>query len=52
VLRRVELAAAHPGTTTLIRLSGADHDDVPQTMGLDAYRAAIQGFVEAAIPVP
>jgi hypothetical protein len=44
-----ELAAAHPGTTMLVKVPGADHDDVPQMMGLDAYRAAIQGFVEAAI---
>lgn len=49
-----ELAAAHApaGTTQLILVPGADHDDVPETMGLDAYRAAIQTFVETAIPAP
>jgi fermentation-respiration switch protein FrsA (DUF1100 family) len=45
-----ELAAAHPGTTELHRVPGADHDDVPEVMGLDAYRAAIQTFVEHVLP--
>jgi hypothetical protein len=49
-----ELAAAHmpAGATQLVLVPGADHDDVPETMGLDAYRAAIQAFVEAAVPAP
>jgi fermentation-respiration switch protein FrsA (DUF1100 family) len=47
-----ELAAAHPGTTLLIPVPRADHGNVPQTMGLDAYRAAIRDFVETAIPAP
>ncbi len=49
-----ELAAAHTpaGITQLILVPGADHDDVPETMGLDAYRAAIQTFVETALPAP
>jgi fermentation-respiration switch protein FrsA (DUF1100 family) len=49
-----ELAAAHTpaGITQLILVPGADHDNVPETMGLDAYRAAIQSFVETAIPAP
>jgi fermentation-respiration switch protein FrsA (DUF1100 family) len=47
-----ELAAAHPGRTLLIPVPGADHGNVPQTMGLDAYRAAIREFVEMAIPAP
>jgi fermentation-respiration switch protein FrsA (DUF1100 family) len=49
-----ELAAAHTpaGTTQLLLVPGADHDDVPETMGEGAYRAAIQTFVEAAIPAP
>jgi pimeloyl-ACP methyl ester carboxylesterase len=45
-----ELAAAHPGPTTLVLVPGAGHDDVPETMGLDAYRTAIQTMVDAAIP--
>lgn len=45
-----ELAAAHPGITQLIRVPGADHGNVPQTMGPDAYRAAIRDFVEARLP--
>jgi len=45
-----ELAAAHPGLHELHRVEGADHTNVPETMGLDAYRAAISTFVEAAIP--
>ncbi len=49
-----ELAAAHTpaGITQLILVPGADHDNVPETMGLDAYRTAIQTFVETAIPAP
>lgn len=47
-----QLAAAHPGTTTLIKVPGADHTHVPQTMGLDAYRAAIGTFVEDNLPLP
>jgi pimeloyl-ACP methyl ester carboxylesterase len=45
-----ELAAAHPGLHELHRVDGADHSNVPETMGLDAYRAAISDFVEQAIP--
>jgi hypothetical protein len=48
----VELAAAHPGVTDLVMVPGADHTNVPETMGPAAYQAAIQGFVEAAIPAP
>jgi pimeloyl-ACP methyl ester carboxylesterase len=46
-----ELAAAHEpaGTTMLVRVPGADHDDVPELLGLDNYRATIQTFTEAAI---
>ena len=47
-----ELAAAHPGTTMLIKVPGADHDDVPQVMGEDAYRSAIRDFVESVIAAP
>lgn len=45
-----ELYAAHEGVTNIIRVPFADHDDVPEQMGLDAYRAAIQEFVEAQLP--
>jgi pimeloyl-ACP methyl ester carboxylesterase len=47
-----ELAAAHPGTTELHRVPGADHSNVPEVMGLDEYRAVISTFVEHAIPQP
>jgi pimeloyl-ACP methyl ester carboxylesterase len=49
-----ELAAAHApaGPTTVIMVPGADHGNVPQVMGLDAYRAALSTFVEAAAPAP
>jgi fermentation-respiration switch protein FrsA (DUF1100 family) len=51
-----QLAAAHEaenaGATLLIMVPGADHTNVPDVMGPDAYRAAIQQFVEAAIPGP
>jgi fermentation-respiration switch protein FrsA (DUF1100 family) len=49
-----ELAGAHAsvGTTLLVMVPGANHDDVPETLGLDAYRADIQAFVESAIPAP
>jgi fermentation-respiration switch protein FrsA (DUF1100 family) len=50
------LAAAHAaenaGATMLIMVPGADHSDVPEVMGPDAYGAAIEAFVEAAIPAP
>jgi hypothetical protein len=46
-----ELAAAHEpiGPTMLVRVQGADHDDVPELMGLDTYRTTIQTFVEGQI---
>jgi pimeloyl-ACP methyl ester carboxylesterase len=47
-----ELAAAHTGTTELVEVPGADHTDVPQTMGLERYRAVLGEFVEAAIALP
>ena len=49
-----QLGAAHEaenaGATLLIMVPGADHTNVPDVMGPDAYRGAIQQFVEAAIP--
>jgi pimeloyl-ACP methyl ester carboxylesterase len=49
-----ELAAAHAaaGPTLYIPVAGADHGDVPETMGLDAYRAALQSWIETALPAP
>jgi uncharacterized protein len=49
-----QLAAAHEpvGTTELIMVPGADHDDVPETLGTGTYRGDIQTFVEATIPTP
>jgi pimeloyl-ACP methyl ester carboxylesterase len=44
-----ELAAAHPGTTQLVLVPGADHSNVPDKMGFDQYRATIDAFVRAAI---
>lgn len=41
----VELAAAHPGTTELVLVPGANHGNVPDKMGLEAYRATIDRFV-------
>jgi pimeloyl-ACP methyl ester carboxylesterase len=49
-----ELAAAHQpvGTTQLIMVPGANHDNVVETMGTAAYQAAIAAFVDSAIPAP
>jgi len=52
-----ELTAAHRAaqpdvTTTLVLVPGADHGDVPETMGLPAYRQTVRTFIEAAIPGP
>lgn len=44
-----ELVAAHPGTSKLVRVEGADHGDVPQTMGLANYLQAIGDFVSANV---
>jgi hypothetical protein len=44
----LELTAAHPGTTQLVLVPGADHSNVPDKMGLDQYRATIDAFVRAA----
>jgi len=44
-----QLAAAHPGTTELVLVPGADHDTVPDKMGFDQYRATIDAFVRDAI---
>jgi hypothetical protein len=41
-----ELIAAHRGPHQLIAVPGADHGNVPETMGLDAYREAIAAFVD------
>jgi len=49
-LYSAQLAAAHLGVTRLVFVPGADHNDVPETMGPDSYRTTIQGFVETAIP--
>ena len=43
-----QLAAAHPGTTQLVLVPGADHSNVPDKMGFDQYRATIDAFVRAA----
>ena len=43
-----QLAAAHPGTTELVLVPGADHSNVPDTLGDDNYRALIDAFVRAA----
>jgi uncharacterized protein len=49
-----ELFAAHApaGPTVMTPVPGANHDDVPETLGLDTYRGDIQSFVETAIPGP
>ncbi|HEX9102403.1 MAG TPA: alpha/beta hydrolase [Polyangia bacterium] len=43
-----QLAAAHPGTTQLVLVPGADHSNVPDKMGFDQYRATVDAFVRAA----
>ena len=48
----VELTAAHPGTTELVLVPGADHSNVPDKMGLDDYRATIDAFVRATSSAP
>lgn len=40
-----QLVAAHPGRTQLLPSPGASHDDVPERLGGEAYRAAIAEFV-------
>jgi pimeloyl-ACP methyl ester carboxylesterase len=40
-----ELTSAHPGRTQLVLVPGADHSNVPDLMGIDAYRAVIDEFV-------
>jgi fermentation-respiration switch protein FrsA (DUF1100 family) len=52
-----ELVAAHrtaqpASESLLISVPGADHGDVPDRMGLTAYRAALATFVERALPPP
>ena len=44
----LELAAAHPGTTELVLVPGADHSNVPDKLGDDNYRATVDAFVRAA----
>lgn len=46
----VELARAHPGVTELVLVPGADHSDVPDKMGLDAYRTTVDKFVRGFYP--
>lgn len=48
-----QLTDAHAAAgfaTQLVLVPGADHDDVPETMSLDAYRATLSAFVESAVP--
>jgi len=47
-----QLAAAHPGTTQLVLVPGADHSNVPDKMGLDQYRATVDAFVRATSSAP
>ena len=47
-----QLAAAHPGTTELVLVPGADHSNVPDKMGFDQYRATIDAFVRATSSAP
>lgn len=49
-----ELAAAHEpaGPTDLVMVPGADHDDLPDVMGLDAYRARIAADLATWITSP
>lgn len=47
-----QLAAAHPGTTQLVLVPGADHSNVPDKMGDDNYRATIDAFVRATSSAP
>jgi uncharacterized protein len=45
-----ELVDAHPGRHELIAVEGADHGNVPQTMGAHEYRTALARFIEAGLP--
>ncbi len=47
-----ELAAAHPGTTQLVLVPGADHSNVPDKMGDDNYLATVDAFVRATSSAP
>ena len=47
-----QLTAAHVGVTRLILVPGADHTNLPETMGLDFYRQELASFIEAALPAP
>jgi pimeloyl-ACP methyl ester carboxylesterase len=40
-----QLIAAHPGPHVFLPVAGANHSNVPDTLGKDAYRAAIGAFV-------
>jgi fermentation-respiration switch protein FrsA (DUF1100 family) len=46
----VELTDAHPGETQLVLVAGADHSNVPDKMGVDAYRLALERFIGADAP--
>jgi uncharacterized protein len=41
-----ELAAAHAGPHELIEVPGADHGNVPETLGVTSYRMRINRFLE------
>jgi fermentation-respiration switch protein FrsA (DUF1100 family) len=45
-----ELVAAHPGPHALEAVGGADHGNVPETMGLDQYRGRLREFLSSLSP--
>lgn len=46
------LVNAHPGKHQMTQVPGANQDNVPQTLGIPAYRQLLAGFIEAVIPPP
>ena len=51
------LARAHQqgvpdATTTLVMVPGADHGNLPETMGLPTYQQTIAAFIDSALPPP
>jgi hypothetical protein len=47
-----ELRDAHlpANATALVLVEGADHSNVPETFGLDKYRAALMTYIDDQIP--
>jgi pimeloyl-ACP methyl ester carboxylesterase len=47
-----QLTAAHRGITLLVLVPGADHTNLPETMGLPQYQQQLASFIDPALPSP